>query len=101
MMSPRAEEIFPLHQFLGIDASGQETLVAVHAPWSPMELCNLIKKILKIKDPVKFQEELKTVMYCYNPTWADLNQLLKGVLPRKTLNLPLSGSPMADGGPRP
>ncbi|XP_064415014.1 uncharacterized protein LOC135357202 [Latimeria chalumnae] len=84
---------FPLWEFPGRDAEGPSIVYVpwspdaegpsiVHVPWSPTDLRNLIKDFPSIRDdPLKFQEELKTVISCYNPNWADMNQLLRAILP--------------------
>ncbi|CAM5134498.1 unnamed protein product [Eretmochelys imbricata] len=57
-------------------------LVIVHAPWTPGDLRNLVKEFPNVREePEKFREELRTVIQCYNPSWADVNQLLQVVMP--------------------
>ncbi|KAG6923350.1 hypothetical protein G0U57_020911, partial [Chelydra serpentina] len=64
----------PLRELPG--AAGN--LVVVHAPWTPGDLRNLVKEFPKVREePEMFRDELQTVIQCYNPSWADVNQLLR------------------------
>ncbi|KAG6920877.1 hypothetical protein G0U57_012824, partial [Chelydra serpentina] len=68
----------PLRQLPG----DGNNLVTVHSPWTPGDFRNLVKEFPNIrKDPEKCRDELQTVIQCYNPSWADNNQLLRAVIP--------------------
>ncbi|KAG6922228.1 hypothetical protein G0U57_003193 [Chelydra serpentina] len=68
----------PLRQLPG----DGNNLVTVHSPWTPGDFRNLVKEFPNIReDPEKCRDELQTVIQCYNPSWADINQLLRAVIP--------------------
>ena len=76
----------PLRQLPGQGPNG-ETTITVPVPWTPGDILNLVKQFPNIREePQKFKDELETVIHCYDPTWADLNQLMSSVLPSEVRN---------------
>nr|XP_020653038.1 uncharacterized protein LOC110081014 isoform X2 [Pogona vitticeps] len=56
-------------------------LAPAQPPWTPTELYQLVLRLLEIKeDPEKFKEQLRIVLACFKPTWAQAQQLLGALL---------------------